>query len=462
MTSAAPAEVVAEGEGVTMPPPEENCAMPPTRVKLNSLEEIAPEQVARLWDQQNAYVDSLEARLKELEKVDEVKGTGKESSKREALLTCRLTVKEQELQEMVSQIAELKAAQAPSTAALRNTLIDPAVNLVIQKLTKECDALKKQAEEARDELAAWKFTPDSATGKRLMAKCRQLYQENEDLGKMIASGRLAKLEGELALQKNLTEEMKKNQLEMDEFMAELDEDVEGMQSTIYYLQQQLREAKETIARLEAQNGNVNGDELAEGEVSKAERDNDEVDDLMDGAGGLGVGEESGEQTSSVNPQERTKDSDERVDQARTAGEWDGGEGSEGVVDGGKSVGGHRGGRTNSPATSSPSRRTRTSSNSPAPSDPAQDIISPTSKRGKGRGRGRPSSRSGVKDGDQGVSGEEVASKEKEGDTVVTEEEQQGRKGKRKKLGSKSANKRRKGGISEEEEDGEEKEDHDLK
>ena len=56
----------------------------------------------------------------------------------------------------------------------------------------------------------------------------------------------------------------------------------------------------------------------------------------------------------------------------------------------------------------------------------------------------------------------VASKEKEGDTVVTEEEQQGRKGKRKKLGSKSANKRRKGGISEEEEDGEEKEDHDLK
>jgi len=462
MTSAAPSEVVAEGEGVTMPPPEENCAMPPTRVKLNSLEEIAPEQVARLWDQQNAYVDSLEARLKELEKVDEVKGTGKESSKREALLTCRLTVKEQELQEMASQIAELKAAQAPSTAALRNTLIDPAVNLVIQKLTKECDALKKQAEEARDELAAWKFTPDSATGKRLMAKCRQLYQENEDLGKMIASGRLAKLEGELALQKNLTEEMKKNQLEMDEFMAELDEDVEGMQSTIYYLQQQLREAKETIARLEAQNGNVNGDELAEGEVSKAERDNDEVDDLMDGAGEPGVGEESGEQTSSVNPQERTKDSDERVDQARTAGEWDGGEGSEGVVDGGKSVGGHRGGRTSSPATSSPSRRTRTSSNSPAPLDPAQDIISPTSKRGKGRGRGRPSSRSGVKDGDQGVSGEEVASKEKEGDTSVTEEEQQGRKGKRKKLGSKSANKRRKGGNSEEEEDGEEKEDHDLK
>merc|ERR1719391_350880 len=155
---------------------------------------------------------------------------------------------------MTAQIAELKAAQ------LRQTLIDPAVNLAIQKLTKECDQQKKAAEEAQNELAAWKFTPDSATGKRLMAKCRQLYQENEDLGKMIASGRLAKLEGELALQKNLTEEMKKNQLEMDEFMAELDEDVEGMQSTIYYLQQQLREAKETITKLEAQLGDNEADD----------------------------------------------------------------------------------------------------------------------------------------------------------------------------------------------------------
>jgi len=52
---------------------------------------------------------------------------------------------------------------------------------------------------------------NSNTGKRLMAKCRMLYQENEDLGKMISSGRLAKLESDLALQKSLTEEMKKSQ-----------------------------------------------------------------------------------------------------------------------------------------------------------------------------------------------------------------------------------------------------------
>ena len=108
-------------------------------------------------------------------------------------------------------------------------------------------------QETQEELSAWKFTPDSVTGKRLMAKCRQLLQENEEIGKMISSGRLAKLETELAMQKTLCDEMKKNQEEMDDFVQELDEDVEGMQSTIYYLQQQLKEAKETIAAYERQN-----------------------------------------------------------------------------------------------------------------------------------------------------------------------------------------------------------------
>lgn len=51
----------------------------------------------------------------------------------------------------------------------------------------------------------------SNTGKRLMAKCRLLYQENEELGRMIASGRIAKLEGDLALQRSFSEEMKKSQ-----------------------------------------------------------------------------------------------------------------------------------------------------------------------------------------------------------------------------------------------------------
>lgn len=44
-----------------------------------------------------------------------------------------------------------------------------------------------------------------------MAKCRLLYQENEELGKMTSNGRLAKLEADLACHKGLCDEVKKSQ-----------------------------------------------------------------------------------------------------------------------------------------------------------------------------------------------------------------------------------------------------------
>lgn len=132
-----------------------------------------------------------------------------------------------------------------------------------------------------------------------MAKCRLLYQENEELGKMTSNGRLAKLESELALQKSYNEEVKKSQLgtksfhfrlysnaicnfvssrpmtflshigvvfggtintisflpelpvtELDDFLQELDEDVEGMQGTIVFLQQELKQTKDARNEIE--------------------------------------------------------------------------------------------------------------------------------------------------------------------------------------------------------------------
>lgn len=110
-----------------------------------------------------------------------------------------------------TQIAELKAAQLPGPATLRSAHLDPAVNIIFQKLKAELQLTRARLEETQNELSAWKFTPDSNTGKRLMAKCRLLYQENEELGKMTSNGRLAKLEGDLALQKSFSEEVKKSQ-----------------------------------------------------------------------------------------------------------------------------------------------------------------------------------------------------------------------------------------------------------
>lgn len=207
--------------------------------------------VGRTGEALEFHCRMLEEELQSIkESESKLKQQYAESQRRERILARRLAVKEQEMQDFASQIAELKTAQAPGQAALRSALLDPAVNILFQKLKNELQQTKAKLEETQNELSAWKFTPDSNTGKRLMAKCRLLYQENEELGKMTSNGRLAKLEGELALQKSYNEEVKKSQLELDDFLQEMDEDVEGMQSTIVFLQQELKHTKEEKETLE--------------------------------------------------------------------------------------------------------------------------------------------------------------------------------------------------------------------
>lgn len=227
----------------------------------DQLDELSAEELRSHWRLQQSYIDSLEAlnvthegecaMLRDSE--EKLKQQLSDLALRERVLVRRLAAKEQDMQEYAGQLSEMKGGQAPGMIALRSALLDPAVNILLQKLRQELTATRTRLDDTQNELAAWKFTPDSNTGKRLMAKCRLLYQENEELGRMISSGRLAKLEGDLALQKSFSEEVKKSQSELDELLQDLDEDVEGMQSTIYYLQQELRKAKEAVANLEQEN-----------------------------------------------------------------------------------------------------------------------------------------------------------------------------------------------------------------
>jgi len=94
-----------------------------------------------------------------------------------------------------------------------------------------------------------------------MARCRTLLKENEELGKQISQGRIAKLEGEIALEKKLVEEMRVAQNETEQFVMELDDDTEGLQATVYLLQQQLKEATDRVTVLESNQIMPNSEEL---------------------------------------------------------------------------------------------------------------------------------------------------------------------------------------------------------
>ncbi|KAA0191684.1 hypothetical protein HAZT_HAZT007177 [Hyalella azteca] len=193
---------------------------------------------------QCVYEDADEGDLREA--AERLKSQLAEAQRKEAYHIMRLSTKEHELQEMAGSVASSK-----SYSIARGSLLDPAVNLCIERLKRDLEAARSKTEEAQNELAAWKFTPDSNTGKQLMAKCRLLIKENEELGRAISSGKVAKLEGDITMQRECTEELKKSQSELDEFLMEVEEETEGMQGTILYLQQQLRSTKQQLQQLQA-------------------------------------------------------------------------------------------------------------------------------------------------------------------------------------------------------------------
>nr|XP_006825328.1 PREDICTED: pre-mRNA-splicing regulator WTAP-like [Saccoglossus kowalevskii] len=231
----------------------------PKRVRISEddLKQLSKDELIAKCCKQDSYINDLESKTasdhpcssEELaglrESEEKLKQQQHESTSRERVLVMRLTTKEQEMQEYASQITELK--QNATSAQLRSVLLDPAINILFHRMKKDLEESRDKLEEAQNEMGAWKFTPDSQTGKKLMSRCRQLIQENQELGRQLSQGRIAQLEAELALQKKYSEELKSSQDELNDFVIQLDEEVEGMQSTIQTLQQQLKEAKQQVS-----------------------------------------------------------------------------------------------------------------------------------------------------------------------------------------------------------------------
>ncbi|XP_076874085.1 pre-mRNA-splicing regulator WTAP [Brachyhypopomus gauderio] len=241
----------------------------PKKVRLSEsdMKTLTREELCTRWKQHEAYVQVLEAKYADLnsndvtglkESEEKLKQQQQESARRENILVMRLATKEQEMQECTTQIQYLKQVQQPSAAQLRSSMVDPAINLFFLKMKAELEQTKDKLEQAQNELSAWKFTPDSQTGKKLMAKCRMLIQENQELGRQLSQGRIAQLEAELALQKKYSEELKSSQDELNDFIIQLDEEVEGMQSTILVLQQQLKETRQQLSQQAQSQGTSGG------------------------------------------------------------------------------------------------------------------------------------------------------------------------------------------------------------
>ena len=65
-----------------------------------------------------------------------------------------------------SQLHDLKQAQNSENSQLHQTLIDPAVNLVFERMKSQLTDYKDKLDQAQSDLSAWKFTPDRLAAQR--------------------------------------------------------------------------------------------------------------------------------------------------------------------------------------------------------------------------------------------------------------------------------------------------------
>ncbi|GAQ82071.1 hypothetical protein KFL_000990210 [Klebsormidium nitens] len=174
------------------------------------------------------------------------------SKGKEDALLIKLTMKDKDVAELKTQLHDLKQLMHPKHTQARQLLLDPVLHLEFTKLKTELEASEKKLKEAQDDLAAVQFTPHSKNGKMLMAKCRTLQEENEEIGREMSEGKMHELENKLALQKQLNVEMKQGFKELQEYVDDLNDDCDKWQHVVYSLQKQLREKERALQKVQKQ------------------------------------------------------------------------------------------------------------------------------------------------------------------------------------------------------------------
>ncbi|PIA29229.1 hypothetical protein AQUCO_06100023v1 [Aquilegia coerulea] len=162
-------------------------------------------------------VKSSEVSLKEqLEKA----------KKKEAAFIVTFAKREQEITELKAVVRDLRAQLKPPSMQARKLLLDPAIHEEFTRLKNLVEEKEKKVKELQDNVAAVNFTPQSKMGKMLMAKCRTLQEENEEIGTLASEGKIHELGMKLALQKSQNAELR-NQFEgLREYMEGLTNEVE--------------------------------------------------------------------------------------------------------------------------------------------------------------------------------------------------------------------------------------------
>ncbi|KAK4568717.1 hypothetical protein RGQ29_004214 [Quercus rubra] len=204
------------------------------------------------------------------------------AKKKEAAFIVTFAKREQEISELKSAVRELKAQLKPPSMQARRLLLDPAIHEEFTRLKNLVEEKEKELKEKQDTISALSFTPQSKMGKMLMAKCRTLQEENEEIGNLASEGKMHELAMQLALQKSQNAELRSQFEGLHKHMEGLTNDVERSNEMALILQEKLEEKDQEIERLknEAQQKSVIEEEKEEKTDSapiQKERDEETID-----------------------------------------------------------------------------------------------------------------------------------------------------------------------------------------
>ncbi|KAK9813270.1 hypothetical protein WJX72_011713 [[Myrmecia] bisecta] len=242
----------AEGRGTAQLAPAELTERLRQRdAQVNELQAQLQNAKAALEEWQSSFRNAASgsvdpaAIMAELRKAREADATFQaqldQAQQKEAALQMQLAERTMENIDLRRQLHQARQAADPTIAQVRQLLLDPAVAREFQRLREEVEGKAKEVKQLQEELQAVNFSQESKAGRMLMAKCRALQDENEEMGRELSEGKVHALERQVALAKGYVEDMRKNYVELEDHCHIMDEEAEELQQQVFALKRQIRE-----------------------------------------------------------------------------------------------------------------------------------------------------------------------------------------------------------------------------
>jgi hypothetical protein len=135
----------------------------------------------------------------------------------QAILNERLRVEA----EVSSTKTTIHTGSRDAKTCVSYAIADPVLRVHFEHLLKQVEEKDARIVLLQEELRGVQFNPNASAGRKLIARCRTLQRENEELGAQLSEGRYREMEKKIAMQASLIAELQRTRTESLDLVLEL-------------------------------------------------------------------------------------------------------------------------------------------------------------------------------------------------------------------------------------------------